>query len=330
MKYCEDYGALLDPYIDGELSGDEAARVREHLTRCDGCRAYVQAALLMRDAFPDAEDAQVPDGFAESVCAAIRADVRQRKSVRRRRMRYGTALASLAACFTLLAALWSGPLRDRMDTQSTASVSSAQEMRPESEPIATEDSAAEQAAAAETEETEIVQDTAQEPAPSLYSNQNSTVSPKSLQEAQQDASVPPAATEPEETESTVTTQTTSETDGGQETSDTEAVPEVTVAEAAETVPSSSEEAETSRDAPESASAEDASAFFATLFLTREQAGSALDDLPGEITVSQDPDTGGTVYWLTADQFQTLVEQLGNPAYTLEGDGPMARVILLPE
>ena len=49
MKYCEDYAALLDPYIDGELSPEDTARVREHLTVCGGCRAYVQAALLLLD-----------------------------------------------------------------------------------------------------------------------------------------------------------------------------------------------------------------------------------------------------------------------------------------
>ena len=45
MTYCKEFSALLDPYIDGELSPEETARVREHLHTCDGCRAYVQAAL---------------------------------------------------------------------------------------------------------------------------------------------------------------------------------------------------------------------------------------------------------------------------------------------
>ena len=74
MTYCKEFSALLDPYIDGELSPEETARVREHLHTCDGCRAYVQAALAIRDAFPEAEDTPVPDGFAAGVMAAIRAD----------------------------------------------------------------------------------------------------------------------------------------------------------------------------------------------------------------------------------------------------------------
>ena len=96
MTYCKEFSALLDPYIDGELSPEETARVREHLHTCDGCRAYVQAALAIRDAFPEAEDTPVPDGFAAGVMAAIRADAAPRK---RRRPRWAKTLLPLAACW---------------------------------------------------------------------------------------------------------------------------------------------------------------------------------------------------------------------------------------
>ena len=105
MKYCEDFAALLDPYIDGELPPGEAARVREHLRSCDGCRAYVQAALTMRDAFPEAEDTPVPEGFAEGVMAAIRADAAPRK---RRRPRWRKTLLPLAACCAVVILAVSG------------------------------------------------------------------------------------------------------------------------------------------------------------------------------------------------------------------------------
>ena len=93
MTHCKEFSALLDPYIDGELSPEETARVREHLHTCDGCRAYVQAALAIRDAFPEAEDTPVPDGFAAGVMAAIRADAAPRK---RRRPRWAKTLLPLA------------------------------------------------------------------------------------------------------------------------------------------------------------------------------------------------------------------------------------------
>ena len=60
MKYCEHFAALLDPFVDGELSPEEMARVQAHLDECPACRTYVDDALAIRAAFPDAEDAEVP------------------------------------------------------------------------------------------------------------------------------------------------------------------------------------------------------------------------------------------------------------------------------
>ena len=105
MTYCKEFSALLDPYIDGELSPEETARVREHLHTCDGCRAYDQAALAIRDAFPEAEDTPVPDGFAAGVMAAIRADAAPRK---RRRPRWAKTLLPLAACCAVVVLAVSG------------------------------------------------------------------------------------------------------------------------------------------------------------------------------------------------------------------------------
>ena len=105
MTYCEEFAALLDPYIDGELSPAETARVREHLRTCDGCRAYVQAALALGDAFPEAENPPVPDAFAAGVMAAIRADAAPRK---RRRPRWAKTLLPLAACCAIVVLAVSG------------------------------------------------------------------------------------------------------------------------------------------------------------------------------------------------------------------------------
>lgn len=99
MKYCEEFAALLDPYVDGELPPEETAKVRAHLAQCPGCQAYVQAALLMRDAFPDVEETEVPEGFAESVCAAIRAGAAPRT---RRRRRWTRVVLPLAACCAIV------------------------------------------------------------------------------------------------------------------------------------------------------------------------------------------------------------------------------------
>lgn len=118
MKYCDDYAALLDAYVDGELTAEEADRVRAHLAGCDSCRAYVETALVMRDAFPSAEDTPVPEGFAEGVMAAVRAQAAPRKRARRR---WSRVLLPLAACCAVVLLVRELPLR-QMFSQETASV----------------------------------------------------------------------------------------------------------------------------------------------------------------------------------------------------------------
>ena len=81
MKYCAEYGALLDAFVDGELSADDSARVREHLKTCGGCRSYVDAALAIRDAFPDENDTEVPEDFAAVVMTAISSGAAPRETV---------------------------------------------------------------------------------------------------------------------------------------------------------------------------------------------------------------------------------------------------------
>lgn len=113
MKYCEEFAALLDPYVDGELTGEEAARVRAHLADCPGCRDYVDGALAIRAAFPEAEETAVPEGFAGGVMAGIReleaAKGRELRSGTRRHTPWRAVLLPLAACFALVLVLRAVP-----------------------------------------------------------------------------------------------------------------------------------------------------------------------------------------------------------------------------
>ena len=105
MKYCEDFAALLDPFVDGELTPDEMVRVQAHLDQCPACRAYVDDALAIRAAFPDAEDTELPDGFAESVMARIRAEAASQAEAapqKKTSRPWLKALASLAACCAIV------------------------------------------------------------------------------------------------------------------------------------------------------------------------------------------------------------------------------------
>nr|WP_325185244.1 zf-HC2 domain-containing protein [uncultured Oscillibacter sp.] len=104
MKYCEEFAALLDLYVDGELSAEEAARVQTHLKTCPGCRRYVDDALAIRAAFPEAEETAVPEGFAESVMAAVR-ESEGKKAAGRRRVYWRNVMLPLAACFALVVLL---------------------------------------------------------------------------------------------------------------------------------------------------------------------------------------------------------------------------------
>lgn len=109
MKTCEEYAALLDMYVDGFCTDEETAQVRKHLAECEACRMYVAQILQMKEAFPDAEEEEVPDGFAEGVMTAIRAEAAPRK---KRMKTWQRTLLQMAACMAIVIAL--GPLSERL------------------------------------------------------------------------------------------------------------------------------------------------------------------------------------------------------------------------
>ena len=122
MKYCEDYAALLDAFVDGECTEREAARVRAHLTECPGCRAYVADAFAIRDAFPTVEETAVPEGLADAVCAAVRA---QAAPQRKKRPWIRTAVSLAACCAIVAAAGWWLPGMMGGSAESTAAPAEA-------------------------------------------------------------------------------------------------------------------------------------------------------------------------------------------------------------
>ena len=146
MKYCEDYAALLDLYVDGELSPDDMDRVRAHLETCPGCRAYVDDALAIRAAFPDVEDTEVPAGFAGGVMSAVRAAAQEKPAAPQAKKRHwGRVLLPLAACCAIVILLHgvTGSKNSPVEF-ATASSSATDTATTESESIAeTEEAAAE-------------------------------------------------------------------------------------------------------------------------------------------------------------------------------------------
>ena len=58
--------ALLDAFVDGELTSDEMIQVQAHLDECPACQAYVDDALAIRAAFPTEDDIPLPADFSET------------------------------------------------------------------------------------------------------------------------------------------------------------------------------------------------------------------------------------------------------------------------
>ena len=100
MKICEEFAALLDAFVDGELSPEEAQAVQTHLNTCSACQAYVDDALAMRAAFPTVEDTEVPANFATGVMDAICAQAAPTE--KRHHQPWGRVLLPIAACFALV------------------------------------------------------------------------------------------------------------------------------------------------------------------------------------------------------------------------------------
>lgn len=131
MNICEEYAALLDPFADGELTAEEMVRVQEHLDVCPACRAYVDDVLAIRAAFPDVEDTEVPEGFAETVSAAIRAGAAPRK---KRAAPWAGRLLPLAACCAVVILLARMPLASRTPApQSVENAAAEDDAAPEEE-----------------------------------------------------------------------------------------------------------------------------------------------------------------------------------------------------
>lgn len=123
MNTCETYAALLDLFVDGELSLEEMLEVQAHLDECPACRAYVDDALAMQASFPDAEETEVPESFAAGVMAKIQADIAARPASphKRKKTPWVGVLASLAACCAIVIIQQNGPLAARGES-ATASM----------------------------------------------------------------------------------------------------------------------------------------------------------------------------------------------------------------
>ena len=279
MKYCEDYAALLDLYVDGELSPEDMDRVRAHLETCSGCRAYVDDALAIRAAFPDVEDTEVPTGFAESVMSAVQAAAQERPAAPQAKKRHwGRVLLPLAACCAIVILLHGV----------TGSKNSPVE-------FATASSAADTAAITESENIAETEEAAVE-APAETAPAGGTAESGGTPETRVAFSTSDAGTG-----ASVNDQASSK-----------ALPETGVVE----VPAGAAVPEAQAEEPEEAGVEAASSVsaFATLRLTTAQAGNLL----AEHAPVSDAD-GVLCYELSREDYDALLAALADNGVTPEPD-----------
>lgn len=96
MKIHEN-AALLDAFVDGELTAAEMAEVQAHLAECPGCQAYVDDALAIRADFPTAESMELPADFTDHIMQAVAKTPQSRP----KKQPWGK-LAAAAACLAVI------------------------------------------------------------------------------------------------------------------------------------------------------------------------------------------------------------------------------------
>lgn len=68
---------LLSAYLDGQVSGDERARITAHLEACAACRAHLESLRQTVRVLRGAEPVRAPEGFRAQVRARVEAEARR-------------------------------------------------------------------------------------------------------------------------------------------------------------------------------------------------------------------------------------------------------------
>ena len=108
--------ALLDAFLDGELTAEEAAQVQSHLAQCPDCQAYVDDALAIRAEFPTEDTAELPENFAENVMAAVAKAPQSRP----KKQPWGKLLAAAACLAVILLVQHNGGMDATGSSQNTS------------------------------------------------------------------------------------------------------------------------------------------------------------------------------------------------------------------
>lgn len=322
MKYCKEYAALLDAFADGECTPEEAAQVQAHLDSCEGCRAYLDEILLMKAAFPDVEHTQIPDGFAESVTAMIRANTVPQK---KRRSRWARLVLPAAACLAVLVVAVKLP--SALSSGSTAS-DAASKIAVASSDIK-DSPASSSASAAGTGFGNTAAASSDGSGGTAADSRQAGASEASKPRSKSDAPVQKKAAANNFTASSSTPDTKGETAANEPAVTSGATSNGTdSAETPKMKAASSETPENGTDAGEEtilgqADANEAitseKAYYKQASVSAQEIGSLLDGYDG--VESEDPETGAaaTTYELSEKEFDAIIAQIPDVQVTVTGD-----------
>ena len=112
--------ALLDAFVDGELTSVEMIQVQAHLDECPACQAYVDDALAIRAAFPTEDDLPLPADFTENVMRSVAKAPQSRP----KKQPWGK-LAAAAACLAVIVLVQHGALGSTGSTDSASAYDTA-------------------------------------------------------------------------------------------------------------------------------------------------------------------------------------------------------------
>lgn len=308
MKYCEKYAALISAWLDGELNEEETGRLQAHLFTCPGCRAYLADLKAMGRAFPSLEEVEVPEDFTASVMARIRAQTPPEKKRASHTLwrRWGAWACCLALLVLVGGGVWRAELVSR-GAQNQIAAADAASLTTDSAEAESGGSESAQAAPEEAApEEENVQADQTEPA---VENKEAR---EIREEPSQDAKAPAG--------SGFQTQTSQE-----EAQTPESARDETSQGGAEAeTPASAGQAELQSGA--------GSVLSWRMSVTVPADGADL--LAGFVPQGTDEETGGTVYYLSSEEYAALVtalSQRGVEAEETAGDasGSLVRVVVTP-
>jgi anti-sigma factor RsiW len=69
---CRQVVELMTEYLDGTLSAQDRARFEDHLTGCDGCRAYLAQLRTTREVVGRLADEPIPKAIEDELVKAFR------------------------------------------------------------------------------------------------------------------------------------------------------------------------------------------------------------------------------------------------------------------